>query len=67
MKTNLFNWVVPNIISLTASFCIASRMKIENLDQLFNLADKQLYIAKSRGRNRVEPHSDSCSIFSLIS
>ncbi|WP_443089016.1 GGDEF domain-containing protein [Vibrio sp. Hal054] len=58
---------VSIIISLTASFGISSRTKNENLDQLFRLADKQLYIAKSRGRNRVEPHSDSCSIFSLSS
>lgn len=55
------------IIALTASFGISSRTKNENLDQLFRLADKQLYIAKSRGRNRVEPQSESCSVFSLSS
>ncbi|MGY2576053.1 sensor domain-containing diguanylate cyclase [Vibrio sp. C8] len=55
------------IISLTASFGISSRTKNENLDQLFRLADKQLYIAKSRGRNRVEPQSDSYPELSLSS
>ncbi len=49
-------------ISLTASFGIATRYHGESLEQLFKLADKQLYIAKSQGRNRVEPQTDSATI-----
>ncbi|WP_165311192.1 diguanylate cyclase [Vibrio ziniensis] len=53
------------VISLTASFGISSRVNNENLDQLFKHADKQLYIAKNRGRNRVEPQRDNLSALSL--
>lgn len=42
-------------IKLTASFGIATRKKFETLDELYQRADKQLYLAKRQGRNRVEP------------
>ncbi len=42
-------------IGITASFGVAVRQKGQTLEQLFQLADKSLYVAKDRGRNCVEP------------
>ena len=42
------------LIELTASFgCAESNSKDKNIDSVLNRADKALYEAKSRGRNRV--------------
>ena len=42
-------------IAMTASFGVAFRARNETLDELFEISDKQLYRAKSNGRNCVEP------------
>ena len=41
-------------LSLTASFGVASSSQVTELKELFRIADKALYAAKEKGRNRVE-------------
>lgn len=52
-------------VRLTASFGVATARSGETYAQLFGRADKALYLAKSRGRNRVEnadkPHSEGAT------
>jgi diguanylate cyclase (GGDEF)-like protein len=43
-----------NSVSVTASIGVAEYQSGQTLNALINLADKQLYLAKNRGRNRVE-------------
>ncbi|MDC0610169.1 sensor domain-containing diguanylate cyclase [Vibrio sp.] len=43
-------------ITITASFGIATSTRSDTFDSLYERADKQLYLAKNHGRNRVEPH-----------
>lgn len=54
---------LPATTQVTASFGIAERIPGENLDQLFDRADRLLYAAKSAGRNRslVEPLAPSAN------
>lgn len=42
-------------LSVTASFGVAQWDGSESLDQILARADRGVYLAKDRGRNRVEP------------
>ena len=42
-------------MTITASFGVAQKTEIDNIDSLVNRADSCLYVAKSSGRNRVCP------------
>ncbi|WP_457600437.1 diguanylate cyclase [Hydrogenivirga sp.] len=44
----------PQGLKITCSFGVTQYIPGENLEELINRADKALYLAKERGRNRVE-------------
>ncbi len=49
-----YKWELEDIKTITVSFGIASITKKDTLDTLIVRADKKMYIAKQKGRNRVE-------------
>lgn len=53
LKNSIESYIFENIINKTASFGVAQYKKDESIDELINRADKALYEAKNRGRNRV--------------
>ncbi len=53
IRVAIESYEFPEIVSLTASFGTAQFEKYDNIVKIFDKADKALYEAKERGRNKV--------------
>lgn len=49
----------PNGLTITSSIGVAAMTKDDNFENLFDKADKAVYLAKESGRNKVIIHSDA--------
>jgi diguanylate cyclase (GGDEF)-like protein len=53
LRSTIASQPIPSIGNVTASFGVALRQPLEQLNQLFDRADQALYQAKNAGRNQV--------------